>query len=96
MTVKTCPDCDAPVADDMWPTDLHGCWYWLQRAERMRREGRSEDDIAAMYRSGADAPCVGNHYDYVHSRDSKERAGVVATLGVVIALVCVAVLYWCW
>ena len=61
---RTCPDCDAPIGDDMMP--LMGCWYWGQRAEQMRLEGKSEEFIADWLRRGSgggDPPCSCNSYN---------------------------------
>lgn len=74
MTVKTCPDCGAPVREDMWPTNKHGCWFSDQYVERMRRQGRDEQDIEAFKMSGGDPPCAGNKYDYDHREDVKVYA----------------------
>jgi len=62
MTVKTCPDCGAPIGADMLPT-AHGCWYWGQSEEWMRRNGRSEETIHDFLHCGADPPCEGNAYN---------------------------------
>jgi len=62
MTVKTCPDCNAPIGDDMLPT-TYGCWYWGQAAEWQRRNGWSEAAIHDFAHCGADPPCEGNAYN---------------------------------
>lgn len=58
----TCPDCGAPVKDDMLPAE-HGCWFWGQAEAAMRRDGRSEADIQAFLHCGGDPLCEGNAYN---------------------------------
>lgn len=96
MPVKTCPDCGAPVQENMLPTVQHGCWIWGQIAEARRREGVPEDEIARRMHTGADAPCEGNHYDHEQEQMGRERNGVAITTGVMllIVFVVVAIVWW--
>lgn len=93
MSVKTCPDCDAPVGEDMWPTTQHGCWYRGQLAEQMRREGRSEEDIANMYQSSADDPCSHNAYEKGQAALNR-RSGCTFLAIPLVMLAAVLLLLW--
>lgn len=91
----TCPECGAPLGEDMLPTkEGLGCWYFDQYEERMRRDGRSDEDVAAFRRSGADAPCSGYAYDKSRSSRARERfRGFLISVAVLTAAV---VIVWLW
>jgi hypothetical protein len=93
MVVKTCPDCGAPIGDDMLPT-VHGCWYWGQSEDWLRRNGRSEADIHSFLHCGADPPCEGNAYNVRQSaRDRWDAFWMISIpLGIIGVVLGIAVM----
>ena len=90
---KTCPDCGAPVYDNMVPAE-HGCWFWGQYEARMRSEGYSETAVQEARASGADAPCAGNEYNYDHQQGARLiRAKIGFCLGLLV-ITLLSMWYW--